>query len=80
MKKFWLTAAADAVILLALIVCWSVARNSSGDTSIALGFAFMVGFMFVSAPLYAVIMGLGVSHTRRVGYGRGWPWKRICRS
>lgn len=70
MNRFWQVAVADAVILLALLVCWSAAENSSADTGIALGFAFMVGFIFISAPVFAATMGLGVSRARQVGYGQ----------
>ncbi len=53
----WL-ALVDFVILLGLIVCCSLATSNSGDTSTALGFVFLMGFIFVSAPVLVTLISM----------------------
>ncbi|MCP3850837.1 MAG: hypothetical protein GY694_11465 [Gammaproteobacteria bacterium] len=55
-KFFWLSAIADAVVMIVLLIFWVVATSYSGDTSTAFGFVFLAGFIFVSLPLFCLIV------------------------
>ncbi|MCR9259069.1 MAG: hypothetical protein NXH95_05075 [Pseudomonadaceae bacterium] len=81
MSRFWQVALADAVILVSLWVTYVTAANLSGDTSTALGLVFMVGFIFVSAPLLALTIAVGISHIQRVSLKRAkWVLFYVCLS
>lgn len=67
-QHFWKVALLDAFVLVALAIDWAVARSSSGDTGIALGTVFMVGFIFVSLPLMSGVVLLAVLRSSE----RGW--------
>ena len=50
---------AALVVWLLLLVLWLVASDSSGDTAIALGFIFLIAFIFISIPLW-IVSGLAI--------------------
>ncbi|MCB1729082.1 MAG: hypothetical protein KDI21_01260 [Halieaceae bacterium] len=70
MHRFWHIALAYTLVLLALLVCWSVAQSSGGDSSTALGFVFMLGFIFLATPLLALLLVVGGERLRQNGYPR----------
>lgn len=81
MSRFWQVALADAFILVSLAVIYITATRLSGDTSTALGLVFMVGFIFISAPLLALTVAVGISHIQRVSLNRAkWVLFYVCLS
>jgi ankyrin repeat protein len=81
MSRFWQVALADAVILVSLAVTYITAARLSGDTSTALGLVFMVGFIFISTPLLALTIAVGISHIQRVSLSRAkWVLFYVCLS
>lgn len=68
MNRFWKLAVGYTLLLLALLICWSLAKDTSGDSSTALGLVFMAGFIFLATPLLVLLLGLAYGIARKAGF------------